>query len=173
MSENAVSRSADAKQTGVRPRAFDTIVYGGLIVGTLDALDAVVFFGLRGSTPTGIFQYIASGLLGRPALGGGSKMTALGVLLHFTVALCIATVFYFASLAVPAMIRKPFVWGIVYGVVAYFVMNFVVVPLSAAPRLPLRLAPFINGVVGHALLIGLPLALIARRSAGTGPRAGT
>lgn len=44
------------------------IVYGGLVVGTLDILDAVIFFGLwRGVAPIRIFQSIASGLLGRAA----------------------------------------------------------------------------------------------------------
>ncbi len=56
-------------------------------------------------------------------------------------------------------------WGTIYGVAAYFVMNFVVIPLSAAPKVPFSLAPLLNGVVGHALLVGLPIALFARRSA--------
>jgi hypothetical protein len=42
-------------------------------------------------------------------------------------------------------------------------MNYVVMPLSAAPQLPFALAPFINGVAGHAAFVGLPIALNARR----------
>jgi hypothetical protein len=34
-------------RNGPTPRAFDTIVYGGLIAGTLDAIDGVVAFGLK------------------------------------------------------------------------------------------------------------------------------
>jgi hypothetical protein len=54
------------------------IVYGTLVVGTLDGLDAVVFFGLRnGARPVRIFQSIASGRLGRATYQGGLKMAAL------------------------------------------------------------------------------------------------
>jgi hypothetical protein len=52
-------------RTGPTPRAFDTILYGGLIAGTLDAIDGVVALGLKGMNPIQVLQYIASGLFGR------------------------------------------------------------------------------------------------------------
>lgn len=167
MSAHAFAPSGDDTSSHPqRPRAFATIFYGGLLVGALDGLDALIFFGLRGATPLGIFQYIASGLLGRAAFGGGLKTALLGVLLHFLIAFILATIYFGASLRFPALIRQALIWGPIYGVAAYFMMNFVVVPLSAAPKIPFSLAPFLNGVIGHALLVGLPIALIARRSAG-------
>ena len=84
-----------------RPRALYSILYGGLAVGVLDFLDAIIFFGLRGSTPRGIFQYVASGLLGRAAFSGGTKTFALGLLLHFLNAFIFTTIYYFASLGPP------------------------------------------------------------------------
>ena len=48
------------------PSAFDTIVLGGLLAGTLDAMDGVVAFGFNGMNPIQVLQYIASGLLGAP-----------------------------------------------------------------------------------------------------------
>ena len=152
-------------ETYGKPRAFESIVYGGLLVGVLDGLDALIFFGLRGSKPAGIFQFIASGLLGRAAFSGGWKTTLLGVLLHFVVAFTLAAIYYSLSLAFPILIRRAVLAGLVYGPIAHIVMSFVVTPLSAAPKLPLRLAPFVNGIVGHALLVGLPIALLTRRSA--------
>jgi hypothetical protein len=165
MSDKAPARPGDETAAPVRPRAFDTIFYGGLAVGVLDGLDALVFFGLRGSSPTGIFQYIASGLLGRAAFAGGLKTALLGVLLHFLIAFILAAIYYGLSLRFPALLRRPFVWGPAYGVAAHLVMSFVVTPLSAAPPLPYPLPVMLNGVLGHALLVGLPIALIARRSA--------
>jgi hypothetical protein len=50
-----------------------------LVVGALDAIDAVVFFGLRGVTPIRIAHSIAAGLLGRAAFQGGLATAALGV----------------------------------------------------------------------------------------------
>jgi hypothetical protein len=34
----------------------ESIVYGGLVVGALDTIDAIVIFGLRGATPVRVFQ---------------------------------------------------------------------------------------------------------------------
>ncbi len=39
----------------------------GLVAGTLDITDNLVFNQLRGITPWRVFQYIASGLIGRQA----------------------------------------------------------------------------------------------------------
>lgn len=50
------------------------IAYGGLTVGVLDGLDAIVFFGLRnGVGPLQIFKGIAGGLAGREAAGSCSS----------------------------------------------------------------------------------------------------
>jgi hypothetical protein len=171
MSDNAVAYSAGAAGAAQvptslgRPRAFNAIVYAGLTVGVLDALDAVTFFGLRGISPIRIFQHIASGLLGRASFNGGIKTVLLGLVLHFLIGFIIATVYYGASLVLPTLIRHPFVWGPIYGVVAYFVMNRVVIPLSAAPHGPVSLPVFLNGLLIHALGVGLPVVLFARRSA--------
>ena len=60
------------------------VLYGTIVVGTLDAIDAIVVFGLRGSTPIRVFQGIASGWLGRAvktsdiiALSSACLMTSL------------------------------------------------------------------------------------------------
>ena len=151
-----------------RPRAVDTILYGGLIVGILDLLFAFTFYGLiLGVKPLRIFQSVAAGLLGRTAYEGGVRTFLLGLLLHFVVATCIATVYYLASRMLPVLIRYAVVSGLVYGMIAYLGMNYVVVPLSAiGPRsAPPRLSIFLTEIIGHAFLVGLPLALLARRSA--------
>jgi len=168
MRENVLESSGEAK-TVERPRAFDTIVYGGLVVGILDMLFAFTFYGLiLGFPPLRIFQSVAAGLLGRPAATeGGVKTFLLGILLHFVVASCIAAVYYAASLTFPVLLRNAVLGGLVYGMVAYLGMNYVVVPLSAIRRMPgpKKLSIFLTEIIGHALLVGLPLALLARRSA--------
>ncbi len=52
-----------------------------------------------------------------------------------------------------------------YGLAVYLVMNYVVLPLSATSSIRFSLGSLLGGLVGHALLVGLPVALIARRSA--------
>lgn len=159
------ARPAEDATSFGRPRAFDTILYGGLTVGVLDGLAAVTSSALRGTGPARVFQYIASGLLGPAAFAGGAGTVLLGVLLHFLVALIAAAVYYLASLSLPVLIRRAALCGVLYGVAVYFVMSRVVVPLSAARPLPFSLAQLLTGVSIHILFVGLPIALLARRSA--------
>ena len=160
----------DSSQSNLgRPRAIDTIPLGGLLIGIFDLLFAFIFYALiLGAPPLRIFQSVAAGVLGRPAaISGGVRTFLLGILLHFVVATCIATVYFIATQFLPVLVRHAVISGLLYGVVAYFGMKYIVVPLSAIgqrgtlPRLPILLTE----VIGHALLVGLPVALLARRSA--------
>ena len=141
------------------------IALGTLVVGTIDAIDAVVFFGLRGAAPMRIFQGIAAGAIGRDAArAGGWGTAALGVLFHYLVAFGIAATYLLASRAVPLLARRPLVCGPLFGIGAYFFMNLVVIPLSKIGPQPFTTGPFINGILIHALGIGIPIALIAART---------
>jgi hypothetical protein len=167
MNENALTHSGDDTSRARRPRALDTILYGGLAVGILDGLFALIFYGLiLGAKPMRIFQSVASGLLGKASFEGGTRTFLLGILLHFVVATCIAAVYYLASLKLPILIRHAVVCGLIYGMIAYLVMNYVVIPLSAiGSRSSFSLRLFLPAFIGHAFLVGLPIALLARRSA--------
>jgi hypothetical protein len=144
------------------------IVYGALVVGALDLLDALVFFGLRsGAAPIRICQSIAAGLLGRAAFQGGAATAALGVALHFFIATCIVVTFYLASLRLPVLVRQAVIAGLLYGLAVYGVMNYIVIPLSAlGGRGPFVLPVFINGLLIHAFGVGLPAALFVRAARG-------
>lgn len=155
-----------------RPTAFHTIVFGGLAVGIMDFLDASIFFPLYyGITFQQVWWGPASGILGRAAASDGGWNTAiLGVFLHFVVAICIATVYYLFSRSISFMIRHPIVSGLIFGVAANYVMQCIVLPLSARRSSPTGVfsepvGSMLNSIIGHALLVGLPLALIAAWSA--------
>jgi hypothetical protein len=166
MSDEAFTRPVSDASTLEHPRALYTILYGGLVVGILDGLFALVFYGLiLGVKPLRIFQSVASGLLGRASYEGGVQTFLLGVLLHFVVATCIAAVYYAASLVLPVLIRRAVVCGLIYGLIAYVVMNYVVIPLSAAGSGRFSWRTFLPAFIAHAFLVGLPIALLARRSA--------
>lgn len=152
-----------------KPGAFETIVYGGLVIGILDFLDASTFFPLYyGITFQSVWWGPASGVLGREASRGGGWNTALlGIFLHFVVAFCIAAVYFLFSRYIPFLIRHPVVSGLIYGVLAHFVMQYVVIPFSAIGSWPAwpSIGSLLNSLIGHALLVGLPVALIAAWSA--------
>jgi hypothetical protein len=150
-----------------RPRAFDTIVWGGLVAGALDAVDGVVAFGFKGMNPIQVLQYIASGLLGPDSFRGGLATAALGAGLHFLIAFIVAAVYYLTSLKLSALHRQAARWGLIYGVAVYLFMNYLVLPLSAVPQSPFSMPLFLNGVIGHAIFVGFTIAWFARRSART------
>jgi uncharacterized membrane protein YagU involved in acid resistance len=140
------------------------VLIGGLVVGGLDLLDAIVFFGLRnGVPPVRIFQSIAAGVQGRAAFSGGVPSAALGILLHFFIALVIVGVYLVASRSLPVLIRHWIVCGILYGIAAYFFMNYVVIPLSATARGAFAWPVFVNGLAIHMFGVGLPAAWFAAR----------
>ena len=138
------------------------ILVGGLIVGTLDIADALIFFGLRGVSSLQILQSIASGLLGRAAYDGGWKTAALGLLLHFCIATSVVAVFVLASRRMRWLVRAPWITGPLYGIAVWLVMYFIVLPLSAAGAPTFRTVTVINGLLIHMLGVGLPSALVAR-----------
>jgi len=142
------------------------ILYGTLTVGALDLIDAIVFFGLRGATPVRILQSIAAGLLGRSSFSGGMPTALLGLVLHFFIAFLIVSIYVLASRHLEILTRAPIVCGIFYGIVAYLVMNLVVIPLSAAGRAPFSWPVTINGVLIHMFGVGLPSSLFAKAASG-------
>lgn len=146
-------------------KAYQVILLGGLIAGTLDITGACVVSWLRaGVSPVRVFQSVASGLLGPAASTGGAKTAALGLALHFFIATVWTAVFYFASRKLRFMVSRPVPIGLLYGVVVYLFMNFVVIPLSAVPRRgPPPLSGRIIGLLVIIFCIGLPISLIVSR----------
>ncbi|HZW90955.1 MAG TPA: hypothetical protein VFF12_17890 [Myxococcaceae bacterium] len=143
------------------------IVAGGLAAALLDAMDALVAYKLAyGMSPLVIYQFVASGLLGKAAYSGGATAALLGLGVHFLVAFSAATVFVLASERLPALRRGAVGWGLAFGVAVFAVMSFVVIPLSRIGASVPPLLLVVNGVLGHALLVGLPIALAARHFLG-------
>ena len=141
------------------------ILIGGLIAGTLDILYAISFSAWRGTPPQTLLQFVASGLLGSASFEGGNTTAALGLLLHYLMMLVIAAIFYGLSRQLPFLVRKPIVWGPAFGFLVYWVMNLVVMQLSATPN-KWRFIPisFATGVVVHMFFSGLPIAGAAARA---------
>lgn len=151
----------------VSPRTmspFKAILLAGLVAGVLDAIDGVVAFGLKGFNPIQVLQYIASGLLGPLAFSGGLATAALGTVLHFVIAFVVAAVYVVASRWLTALKTKSVLFGLLFGAAVYFFMNYLVLPLSSVAHSPFSLALFLNGVIGHALFIGVPIAWYARKA---------
>jgi len=147
-------------------RAVPSVLLGGLVAGAFDITYAIVFSYLRrGVSPSRVLQSVASGLLGPAAYDGGTPTAALGLGLHFFIALVAAVVYFLASRYLPALVAKPVLWGAVYGFGIYVFMNWVVIPLSQIGPKPFPpLIVLTTGLLVHMFLIGVPIALAARRA---------
>jgi uncharacterized membrane protein YagU involved in acid resistance len=145
---------------------FRTVLWIGLIAGTLDITENLVFSQIRGVTPWIVFQYIASGLIGRQAFQGGWGSVALGLALHYIIALIWTGVFYSVARKFAIVMRWPVLSGLLYGGVVYLIMTFIVVPLSGVPHplRPITLVSRINAVLALLLCIGLTISLLMRRT---------
>jgi hypothetical protein len=142
---------------------WKVIVGAGLLAGTLDIIDAFVFYGIHGVPALRVLQGIASGLLGRAAFTQGIRSALLGVILHFFIAFTVAAIYLLASRKLP-LSRYPFLYGTLYALAVYAVMNYIVLPQSrVVPKPHFSPVPFANGVAALVFLVGLPVALIGRR----------
>jgi hypothetical protein len=61
------------------------------------------------------------------------------------------------------LLARPVLWGAIYGFLVYWVMNLVVLPLSAFPS-TVKFVPVvvITSLIVHAFGIGVPIALASR-----------
>jgi uncharacterized membrane protein YagU involved in acid resistance len=141
------------------------VLTGGLIAGTLDILFAIVFWAVKANVPgRRILQSVAAGLLGRSSFTGGWTTAGLGLLLHFLIAISMSVTYYLLAKQWPALVRRAWSFGAVYGLLLYLTMNFIVVPLSAAPPGSKVGLWIVLGVAVHILFIGIPIALASRRA---------
>jgi uncharacterized membrane protein YagU involved in acid resistance len=112
--------------------------------------------------PILIPQTIASGILGAASYAGGASSAVLGVVCHFFIAFCVATVYYLASRKLPFLVTSAVPWGMAYGLMVYCVMHGLVLPLSNAAHRPIPPVYVITEFIEHAFFVGLPVALTTR-----------
>jgi hypothetical protein len=114
------------------------------------------------STVTRLFQGVASTVLGKAAFDGGTATAALGVLMHFGVALGWSAVFLWLldrSPWIRRAVKSPY--GVlkvatVYGPFIWMVMSLLVIPLLLH-RPPAITSRWWIQLVGHIPFVGLPI----------------
>jgi hypothetical protein len=141
------------------------VAVGGSIAGALDILFAIGFAAFNGRTPEWLLQTVATGLLGEDAYAGGWSAAALGLAAHFALSYGWAALFVTTAGRVPRLVEKPVLYGLLFGVLVFFAMRLVVLPLSAFPY-PVSFEPASAGpdLLSHLFFFGLPIALAAARA---------
>jgi hypothetical protein len=135
-----------------------TSIYAGVVAGTID-IGAACTINQVGPVP--ILRFIASGLLGTP-LPHEPWVYCLGMVLQWLMSIIIAAIFVSAAARIPALLRRWVAAGIAYGAVVYFVMTFVVVPLSRAKSGHVTWTSFAENLLAM-IVFGLIVAYIAQR----------
>lgn len=135
-----------------------------ILLATADLIFAGTFWHqLYGLAPSRLLQNIASGLLGKPAFGGGINTALMGALLHYVMMFMMVGAYYLAARRFTGLSTYPWRYGSLYGVLLYIVMNEIVLPLSAAPKTPFVMSWILSSIVVH-WLIGVVIAHGARRA---------
>jgi uncharacterized membrane protein YagU involved in acid resistance len=138
------------------------ILCGGFIAGTIDIGAAVLINHLD---PATILHAVASGVLGKASFVDGASAAWLGLGLQWAMSLLIAAIFVVAATRMTWLRRRWLPAGLGYGAAIYVVMNYVVVPLSAAPFKPPFAPAAIVANLLAMLLFGLIVAFFARGAA--------
>ena len=141
------------------------ILLSWLLVGTLDILSAFVdYYIATGKNPLAILSYIASGVFGKSALGGGAGIMLAGLLLHYFIACCFTLFFFWLYAKTNLLAVNRVLTGIAYGLFIWIIMNLAVVQLSGVPHGPvsaMKMGKVIKAALILICMIGLPLSFIA------------
>jgi hypothetical protein len=127
----------------------------GLVAGTTNLIAAGAIFG---GTLTHGLQLIASGILGERAFEGGTSSAALGAGLHYFISIVVAGLYCALALRSRRWRDHWLAAGTLFGVIAYLVMNLIVVPLSNAANPNLSPAIIAKELVAHTVMFGIPIA---------------
>jgi hypothetical protein len=145
------------------------IAIATLIAGTLDILSAFVFAGMSGMKPLAVLRFVASGPFGASAVPTPG-WAAIGLAVHFAIMACMASAWMLAASRIPALIRHPFPAGLAYGLLLWLFMYWIVMPLRFGMPLPNTLWGIANALFSHCILVGIPIALVARHYLAAGRR---
>jgi hypothetical protein len=133
------------------------------VCGTLDILFAMILTMTlgKGDIPA-MLRFVASGPF-PAATEMGTGGAILGLLVHFALMAAMVTALVLLIRWRPVLLDTPIRTGVAYGVITYFVMNWLVVPLRFGAPLPLKPMQLATQLFAHIVLVGLATALITKR----------
>jgi len=135
----------------------------GLIAGTLDALAAMIVYALilGRTTPSHLWQGVASVCFGKDAFQGGPGMVAWGLFFHYWFALCFALGYFIVYPYIRLLWANKWLSALFYGAFAWCFMNLAVLPIFNGRVPHFRLVPVLRDMGILIVAIGIPIALIA------------
>lgn len=138
------------------------IVAATLISGTLDIIFAMILTVAFGRQIPNMLRTVASGPF-PAATDWGTSGAVLGLVVHYCLMAIMAIVFVLIVRARPALLDTPWRTALAYGVVTYFAMNWLVVPVRFHTPLPPKPISMATQAFAHLVLVGVVFAFVARR----------
>jgi hypothetical protein len=132
------------------------------ISGTLDILFAMILTVAFGREIGNMLRYVASGPF-PAATGMGVAGAILGLAVHFALMAIMATALMLLVRWKPERLDTPVRTGLAWGIITYFAMNWLVVPLRFGTPLPPKTLSIVTQLFAHIVLVGLPMAFVASR----------
>lgn len=139
------------------------LLRAALITGVVDGVfSSVLNVAFYDSTVARLFQGVASTVLGRAAIGGGSGPALLGVVFHFGVAFGWSAIFlglYLASRGLRTLLTST--KGVVavaalYGPLIWLVMSLAVIPLLVHRPAAITFRWWVQ-LIGHVPFVAIPI----------------
>ena len=138
------------------------------ICGTLDILFAMILTLAFGRQVPNMLRYVASGPFpGATEWGAGGAI--LGLVVHFALMGLMATALVLLVRWKPERLETPLLTGVAFGVITYFAMNWVVVPLRFGTPIPPKTLSMVTQGFAHIVLVGIPMGYIAKHYLGRRP----
>lgn len=136
-----------------------TIIGSGVVGGILGGIFIDAFLAIATHAPIlGIWQFVASALVG-PAAFSSPAYAALGFAMHFAISIVWGVLFAALALGpIPALVRRPVLGGIAYGVVVMIGMTALTVIKHVVPA-PTGATSLVTPLLAHTLFFGVPVAL--------------
>jgi hypothetical protein len=151
--------------------AWSRVVAGTLVTGLADLVFAMGYWWIRNDVPpVRILQSIAAGWYGEASFAGGARSAWVGALSHFAIIFLFIAAYRQAAPQLRVLRTHPHAAGVIYGLGVYAVMNFVVLPLSAAGMASFKQLGWVLSSIAMHALIGV---LCAHYALGRRPSAGT
>lgn len=130
------------------------------VSGTLDILFAMILTLSFGRQIPNMLRFVGSGPF-PTATDMGTGGAILGLVVHFTLMAIMATALVLIVQWRPQLAATPLLTGLAYGLITYFIMNWLVVPVRFGTPLPPKALSVATQLFAHIVLVGIPMAYIA------------
>ena len=148
---------------------FASALTAGLVAGTLDITAACIQAYLKTETmPSQVLKYVASGAVDPKTFSNDTMLAAVGLLVHFIIAISFTFFFFFLAKQIPSLVKYPIPIGILYGVLVWGTMRFIILPYISRlnPKPIVGQEAIKNAVIAAGIIVicvGIPVVLLARK----------